>query len=95
LGISDLFRSTIDIHTGRKRDLFEDQEGQFTIDDHHLLDISESVRQYAVTAVPIQPLCTNDCLGFCSKCGADLNEGNCDCQTDLDPRWAPLRSLSP
>jgi uncharacterized protein len=93
--INDLFQSTVDIVTGRKLDSFENTEGQFTIDDQHLLDISESVRQYTVTAIPIQPLCSDGCLGFCSKCGSNLNEGNCDCTVDLDPIWAPLRSLFP
>ena len=96
LEVSELFRSTIDIHTGRKLDFLKDPEDQFTIDyHHHLLDISESVRQYMVTAVPVRPLCTNDCQGFCSKCGSNLNEENCDCTADIDPRWAPLRSLFP
>ena len=40
------------------------------------------------------PLCKPDCAGLCSNCGANLNEGPCNCdKEDVDPRFAALRSL--
>lgn len=47
---------------------------QFRIDDRHELDLSEAVRQYEETALPIQSICREDCAGLCSVCGQDLNE---------------------
>ncbi|MCL2408511.1 MAG: DUF177 domain-containing protein [Oscillospiraceae bacterium] len=38
-------------------------------------------------------LCNPDCAGLCDKCGADLNEGSCDCKTEIDPRLAALGQL--
>ena len=38
-------------------------------------------------------LCSEDCKGLCPKCGADLNEGECDCPEDIDPRWAGLLDI--
>lgn len=36
-------------------------------------------------------LCREDCRGLCPHCGADLNEGECGCDSDtIDPRWAAL-----
>lgn len=55
------------------------------------LDISEMIREQVLLAVPMKPLCTEDCQGICPKCGKDLNEGGCGCKTgEVDPRLAPL-----
>ena len=70
------------------------EAGAFTIDDRHLIDLGEAVRQYQVLARPIQPLCSQDCRGYCPTCGADLRETTCTCiQTGIDPRWAQLAGL--
>jgi uncharacterized protein len=45
-------------------------------------------------ALPMSVLCRDDCAGLCPRCGADLNEGSCDCTDDeMDPRWAALEAL--
>ena len=31
-------------------------------------------------ALPVKPLCREDCAGLCPRCGADRNEAPCDCQ---------------
>lgn len=38
-------------------------------------------------------LCREDCKGLCCRCGKNLNDGSCDCQPELDPRFAVLRQL--
>ncbi|MCF0121244.1 MAG: DUF177 domain-containing protein [Oscillospiraceae bacterium] len=38
-------------------------------------------------------LCSDDCKGLCIKCGADLNEGPCKCNKEIDPRLAVLGQL--
>jgi uncharacterized protein len=43
------------------------------------IDISEDVRQELILDLPIRTLCQDDCLGFCPKCGKNLNEGKCNC----------------
>lgn len=48
--------------------------------DGDTLDVSEDVRQALVLEVPTWPLCDGDCQGLCAQCGADLNEGTCDCE---------------
>ena len=46
-------------------------------------------------ALPVQPLCREDCAGLCPRCGADRNTTSCDC--DAPPRpdspFAALASL--
>lgn len=36
----------------------------FTIDEYQVLDLTEAIRQYAVMAIPMKPLCRPDCAGF-------------------------------
>ena len=38
-------------------------------------------------------LCSEDCKGLCSRCGADLNLGPCACGKEVDPRLAVLQQL--
>lgn len=43
---------------------------------------------------PMKILCKDDCKGLCSKCGADLNYGECGCnRTVLDPRMAAIQDV--
>jgi uncharacterized protein len=71
-----------------------DEPGCFTIDQNHILDLTEAVRQYALLAVPMKPLCREDCAGLCPFCGHNLNTGPCGCPSRrTDPRWAELSKL--
>jgi uncharacterized protein len=42
-------------------------------------------------AIPMKPLCREECLGLCSRCGQNRNLGPCGCGEETpDPRWAAL-----
>ena len=47
-----------------------------------VIDIGDILYQQIVLAVPQKALCRDDCQGFCSKCGIDLNKEECHCRTD-------------
>ena len=49
--------------------------------DGRQLDVSEDVREALLLEIPINPRCREDCQGLCPRCGADRNEGACDCAT--------------
>jgi len=71
-----------------------EEASTFTIDEHHILDLTEAIRQYLLLDIPMKPLCKIDCAGLCQKCGKNLNEGNCDCvKQEIDPRWSELTRL--
>ncbi len=56
--------------------------------------LSDDIRDYSVLAVPMKKLCKEDCKGLCSRCGKNLNDGKCDCNTEeIDERWRPLLEL--
>lgn len=71
-----------------------DQREVFRIDEKHILDMEEAIRQAWTVALPMQPLCGADCRGLCSRCGHDLNEGACSCPPDVDERWSALQQLA-
>jgi uncharacterized protein len=84
---------TVDVNTGAPLDM-SPESGTFTIDEHHILDLTEAIRQYAQLVTPMKPLCRQECAGLCQKCGKNLNEGPCACPTEeMDPRWAKLTQL--
>jgi uncharacterized protein len=84
---------TVDVHSGAPLALPEESSA-FTIDEYHILDLTEGIRQYALMAIPMKPLCGPDCAGLCPRCGQNLNQGKCDCPTEeIDPRWSKLAEL--
>jgi DUF177 domain-containing protein len=59
-----------------------------------LLDVGELLREQFQLALPMKPLCSEDCRGLCAVCGADQNRAACDCAPRWeDPRLAPLKGL--
>jgi len=66
----------------------------YFVDEGGWLSLRQPVREQILLAMPIQTLCRPDCKGLCSQCGANLNDGPCNCETDdTDPRLAALKSL--
>jgi uncharacterized protein len=58
------------------------------------LDLAEMVREQFYLALPMRPLCREDCKGLCPRCGTNLNQGTCACDVRWeDPRLAGLRTL--
>lgn len=93
LKIEEEYLPTIDILTGERMPA-PDEPGTFRIDDRHIIDLTEAVRQYTLLTVPMKPLCQTDCAGICPTCGKNLNLGACACPPpEGDPRWAELRKL--
>ena len=71
----------------------EDLETSYYRDD--CIDLSELLREQFYLALPMKPLCCDECRGLCARCGANLNTGTCACSTTWeDPRLAALRGLT-
>ncbi|MBQ8238633.1 MAG: DUF177 domain-containing protein [Oscillospiraceae bacterium] len=56
-------------------------------------DLEDIVRTIFVLNLDSKLLCKDDCKGLCCRCGKNLNDGPCNCQKELDPRFAALRQL--
>lgn len=59
-----------------------------------MLDLAALCWEEFALALPVKPLCRDNCKGLCATCGANLNDGPCGCVHDEgDPRLAVLRKL--
>jgi uncharacterized protein len=61
--------------------------------DGDLLDLEPVLRDALVLALPLAPLCRQDCPGLCAECGALLAQVGSEHGHEhaTDPRWAGLR----
>jgi len=71
----------------------DDEELHYLVGD--LLDLEPVFRDAVVLALPMSPLCREDCPGLCAECGAplaDAGPGHTH-EAAADPRWAALQQL--
>ncbi len=74
--------------------LEDDENDDYVIISDSILSLEEPVGELLFLEMPSRDLCSDDCLGLCPKCGKDLNEGSCTCQTkEIDPRLEVLRKF--
>ena len=70
----------------------DDLEISYYRDDQ--IDLNDLLREQFYLALPMKPLCREDCRGLCPECGIDRNEESCDWTLrEPDPRWQALRDL--
>jgi uncharacterized protein len=57
-----------------------------------VIDLGEVMREQFYLALPMKPLCREDCQGLCPICGINRNREQCTCAaTWVDPRMDALR----
>jgi uncharacterized protein len=62
--------------------------------DGDFVDLEPVLRDAVVLALPLNPICADDCAGLCAGCGARLADVEPDHTHDsLDPRWSVLAPL--
>lgn len=75
------------------RELRDDDIGVSYYKDD-VIDLGEVMREQFYLALPMKPLCREDCRGLCPACGVNRNRETCACKTDwVDPRMESLRKL--
>lgn len=71
-----------------------DDDGDYIETPDYRLELDELTISDILLELPLKYLCREDCKGLCSKCGADLNDGDCSCDKRvIDPRLEVLRQL--
>ncbi|MEW5956734.1 MAG: DUF177 domain-containing protein [Chloroflexota bacterium] len=96
LELEEEFFPTLDIVTGAVLPTDSDADEANRIDEHHILDLWEVVRQEILLVSDDFLYCRPDCKGLCPHCGQDRNINPCNCQEEIiDPRWAGLLTLPP
>lgn len=58
------------------------------------VELNDTLREYALLALPMQKLCSEDCKGVCPHCGQNRNQRECGCAVKaVDDRWAALKQV--
>lgn len=70
----------------------QDSDEYIVVEDMKL-DLKALTLEDIYFALPSKFLCSEDCKGLCSKCGANLNVSPCSCKKDIDPRFEVLLGL--
>jgi uncharacterized protein len=71
-----------------------DEDLETSVYQNDQIDLDELLREQFYLALPMKPLCQEDCRGLCPQCGINLNTGTCSCDaTWQDPRLAALKDL--
>jgi uncharacterized protein len=59
-----------------------------------LIDLEPVLRDAVLLALPLSPLCRDDCPGLCVECGARLaDDPEHRHDAPVDPRWAALSTV--
>jgi uncharacterized protein len=72
----------------------ESDDDALIVHDGLTLELGGPIRELVLLAVPMAPLCGEDCLGLCPSCGMNRNDGACGCGVPTgDPRWQVLNDV--
>src|SRR5262245_5868111 len=84
----------VDADSPMLRDGMDEEGIRFVSRSATSVELRDEVRSTLILALPISPICREDCRGLCPACGNDLNERECGCvRTEADPRWSALDAL--
>lgn len=88
-----LYLPAADASTETEREV-DDEDLETSYYENDAIDLNQLLREQFYLALPMKPLCQDECRGLCPQCGTNLNTGACDCAPVWeDPRLAPLREL--
>jgi uncharacterized protein len=79
-------------YPGREHE-WADDDAELPELEGDLLDLEPVLRDAVVLALPLRPLCRDDCPGLCVECGARLADDPDHGHEAVDPRWAALQGL--
>lgn len=78
-------------------------EGEDDVDDGEVyplpargddLDLTQAIREQVLLEAPAFALCSEECRGICPTCGADRNQGDCNCAPErAESPWDALKNV--
>lgn len=82
----------LDMNSSEQERLLALDEQNFL--DGYNLDVEKLIYGEILMSWPMKVLCREECRGICSRCGADLNLGDCGCDRFTpDPRMAKFQDV--
>ena len=71
-----------------------DFDNEFWELSNKIIDLKPAVIANIVLNMPMQIHCSNECKGLCLKCGHNMNDGDCGCDTsNINPQFEELLTL--
>ena len=80
---------SIDIATGQPVDTSAEPDA-LRLNDHHEVELEQTVREAIALAEPIAPLCEAACRGLCVECGERIEGDHAHEDAPVDPRLEAL-----
>jgi len=88
------------LHQPLKKGIHEEVE-ELRADDFRVaaysepvLNVDEDVKEAIHLAIPMKPLCREECQGLCPRCGQNLNTRRCDCIThSMEKKFSEMGKL--
>ena len=82
-------------------DVFDEEEIEVKVEEIGMIyfkgeeiNLQQGIQEQVVMAIPLQPLCDENCKGLCQRCGSDLNQGDCGCKREPGANtFAVLKNL--
>ena len=91
---SDVSAVFLPDHEGEQKKTGGTDDTEARLYDGYELDMFAPLRDHVALAVPMRPLCDEECKGLCPDCGTNLNKETCSCcGSAIDPRLAVLKKL--
>src|SRR5207249_9472867 len=98
LGVDEHFDLRYQPHTantGEDEREIEEDDLSTAFYENDEIDLGQLMREQFYLALPMKPLCREDCRGLCPSCGGNRNLVPCACaERAPDPRLAALRDLA-
>ncbi len=92
----NLTKSGFSFWLTNNNDILQDDSNEviFFSKDANDIDLSSSFRELILLEQQMKTLCSVNCKGLCSHCGANLNDGTCGCPVELgESPWKALKNL--
>ena len=81
-------------NTGEGEREIEEDDLSTAFYENETIDLGQLMREQFYLALPMKPLCREDCRGLCPQCGTNLNTATCDCSPVWeDPRLSALKAI--
>ena len=81
-------------NTGEGEREIEEDDLTTAFYENDTIDLGQMMREQFFLALPMKPLCRDECKGLCPACGINWNKGACNCSNQWeDPRLAALKAL--
>jgi uncharacterized protein len=81
-------------NTGAGEREIEEEDLTTAFYENDTIDLGQLMREQFYLALPMKPLCRDDCKGLCPTCGTNWNKSTCDCSNQWeDPRLSALKAL--